>query len=430
MKTMKLITLIGLIGSVLLATSCGDDDNGPALLELLSVTADGTDFDTGSATTGIDLFGAAAAQDVPLDAVIKATFSRDVDAATVSATNVQLTYAGGTIDAAVAVSGAVVTITPSGSFARGLDYSVSVASVSAVDGGTLSESKSLAFNTAGRADVDPPQAATQKAYWTMDGHINDELDAFNGTIQESITYTTDRFGQINSTASFDGDNSIIEVPNAGPLMDSDDFTLSFWVKSNSSDKDGDDNTRGQFVMGLAGWYGFQFEIFGNYGGCKLATQYDFGDGTSGPEDTWWSTEGNVGWQGWTFDQDVSGQGGLAAIMADQWVHVVCVYDATEKAGSLYMNGTLRKSFDFDLWPSGDVKTGVTGVKFAGNPSPGNNLAFGFLQGSENRIILDDWANPAFSPDNNHFKGELDDIRIFGAAYSATDVSDLYNVEKP
>jgi hypothetical protein len=58
------------------------------------------------------------------------------------------------------------------------------------------------------------------------------------------------------------------------------------------------------------------------------------------------------------------------------------------------------------------------------------LAFGFIQGSENRTVTDDWANPIGTPDNNHFKGLMDDVRIFHAAFSAADVTTLYNAEKP
>ncbi len=431
MKTNNLkIRSLMLAASFIIAitlTNCKKDET-PAVVTIESINADGTDLATGSQTS-VDLNGTASATDVPLDAVITITFAKDVNTETVSTSSVTLNDGTSDLDITVSASGKVVTITPTNNLARGIDHSLALNDqIKAADGGAFSAT-SRSFKSAGRAEVIPPQAANQIAYWTFDGHANDEMGVYNASNVKNITYIEDRFGLTSSTASFNGDGSIIEIPNGDVLMNTADFTLSFWVKSNSTDLDDDGNTRGQFVMGLAAWQGFQFEIFGNYGGCKLAARYEFADGTTGSEDTWWSTEGNLGWQGWTFDDDVSGAGGLAAIMKDEWAHVVCSYDATNKIGTMYMNGKLRKSWDFNLWPDGDAKQGIVGMKYDGNASPGNHLAFGFIQGIENRIITDDWANPEFGPDNNHFKGELDDIRIFHAAYSATDVSDLYNAEK-
>ncbi|MEZ4934811.1 MAG: Ig-like domain-containing protein [Saprospiraceae bacterium] len=54
------------------------------------------------------------ATDVALNSVITITFDKDVDAATVNATNVSLASSAGTIGATAAAAGAVVTITPDG----------------------------------------------------------------------------------------------------------------------------------------------------------------------------------------------------------------------------------------------------------------------------------------------------------------------------
>ena len=97
---------------------------------------------------------------------------------------------------------------------------------------------------------------------------------------------------------------------------------------------------------------------------------------------------------------------------------------------MYLNGEKVKQHDFNLWPSGDAKRGATGVKFAGNlTGGGNKLALGFIQGSLNRIISDTWADPA-DPLNNHFKGVMDDVRLFKVALSASEVTTLYTAEKP
>lgn len=423
MKTIKSILMLVAVASIGVLMSCGEDE-GPGALTIVSIEATGTDVLTGEPTT-VDLNGATAASGVPVDLVLKVTFDREVDAAT--ATNTTVAVDG--IAADVTVNGAVVTLTASQELARGTDYVLTVGEIQAADGGEFT-TISRTFSTGGVAEVTPPNADAQLAYWKFDGDDTDEMGAFNADNRIAITYTTDRHGQVESTASFDGDASLIEVPGADALMAGDDFTLSFWIKSDGSDVNDNDETRGQFVMGLAAWHGFQFEIFGNYGGCKLASTYLLDDDTYGVQDLWWSTTGNLGWQGWTFDQDVSGSGGLAGIIKDQWAHFVVTYDAATKIGAIYINGELRKSQDFNLYGETHALYRAVGVGYNGNDAPGNKLAFGFIQSSENRIITDDWANPIDTPDNNHFKGLMDDVRVFSASFTADNVSTLYNAEKP
>ncbi len=64
-------------------------------------------------------------------------------------------------------------------------------------------------------------------------------------------------------------------------MNTENFTLSFWVKTNSEGIE-----RGHFVMGLGAFYGFQYEIFGSYDGAKLAGRYELPDGGTVAEDMW------------------------------------------------------------------------------------------------------------------------------------------------
>lgn len=423
MKTIKSLMMLALFAGATVFIGCSDDE-GPGALELVSISATGTDVISGDATE-VDLNGATAASGVPIDPTVTITFSREVDAATVTSSAVSIDG----VDADVSASGAVVTVTPSAELNRGTDYTLSIGAIAAEDGGEFMAT-SRSFTTGGQAPVTPPNADAQVAYWSFDGDDTEESGTYNADSRTNITYVADRFGQAESSASFDGDASMIQVPGADALMETDDFTLSFWIKSDGSDVNDNGETRGQFVMGLGAWHGFQFEIFGNYGGLKLASTYELDDGTYGVQDLWWSTTGNLGWQGWTFDQDVSESGGLAAIIKDKWAHVIVSYDAATKIGAIYINGELRKSQDFNLYGEDHPLFRAVGVAYNGNPAPGNKLAFGFIQGSENRVVGDDWANPSFSEDNNFFKGEMDDVRVFHASFSADDVADLYNAEKP
>ena len=423
MKSLKYLTLF-LAFSVIFA-SCKKD---PDALVISTIEAAGTALD-GSAVTK-NLNESTSATSVPLNAVVTVTFDKAVDATTANENTVTIKNEAGTeLTATVSSTGSSVTIDPTDDFERGTLYTLNLFGLKATDEGELA-SITRTFETEGRKPVIAPYTESQVAYWKFDGNTNEESGSFTTANEIAVSYTTDRFGQASSCLLFDGDETLVEVGKAASLVNTDDFTLSFWIKSDGSDKDANDNIRAQFVMGLAGWNGFQYEIFGNYGGCKLAASYELADGTGSAEDLWWSTAGNLGFEGWTFDQDVSGSGGLAGIIQDKWAHVVCTYNATTKIGSMYINGELRKSQDFNLYGDTHPKKGAVGLIYNGNPSPGDNLAFGFIQGSENPAIGDAWANPIGTPDNNHYKGLMDDVRIIHAAYSSADVKTLYDAEKP
>ena len=86
-----------------------------------------------------------------------------------------------------------------------------------------------------------------------------------------------------------------------------------------------------------------------------------------------------------------------------------------------------KEQDFNLWLAGDAKTTVVGLKYAGNA--GNNmLAFGFIQDKNDPTLTDSWADYN-NTSNNHFKGQLDDIRIFHKSLTDTEIRLMYNSEK-
>ena len=421
MKTFRVISLAVL--AVLTLWSCQKD---PDPLTVTSIVAEGTNLE--GATVSKDLNGAAVATDVPLNATITVSFEKEIDVATVNTTNVKLSNADGDVAATVTGSGLQITVDPAEDFIRGTDYTLSLSGILADDEGELA-SLTRTFTSEGRAPVVVPNAGDQVAYWNFDNSTAEAGGNFPTQNEISVAFGLDRFGQANSALSFDGDETLVEVANGSELMNTSSFTMSMWIKSDGSDVDAGGNTRGQFVLGCGAWNGFQFEIFGNYGGCKLAASYLLDDGAKAAQDLWWSTTGNLGWQGWTYDMDVSQSGGLAGIMKDQWAHLLVSYDAATKIGAIYINGVLRKSQDFNLYGDTHALYRAVGMGYNGNEAPGDRLAFGFIQGSENKVVGDDWANPIGFPDNNHFKGLMDDVRFFTVAFTVDDVEALYNAEK-
>jgi len=398
-------------------TSCKKD---PTPLSLESLVA-GT----------IDLNGATSPDNVPVDPTITATFTTDLDATTVTAANVTLMqdYDDTAIEITVSASGKTITISPVEKLSNGALYELSF-------GAGIKSAEALDCTPASRTFTTDgtfmPKGAV--AYWTFEDSPDDIIGnydpAASGVV--AITYTAGRKEAAGKAATFDGDASIIEIPNGDLLMNTNDFTLSFWVKPNSSGHVNDaGDPAGHFVIGLSAFYGFQFEISGDYSSCKLAARYDLGTGETAGEDLWFNGEGqtrdNGGWQGWDFCKDLRNSGGVAGILQDKWTHVVCVYNSTTKAGIMYLNGEKMKSQNFNLWPDGDAKQGVVGLIYAGvEPETYPELAFGFIQSRAGTLWdVEPWGGYDF-PTSNHFKGQLDDIAIFHSVLSENEIHLMYN----
>ncbi len=371
----------------------------------------------------VDLNGANSPNNVPVNPTITATFTSNIDPATVSGSSVTLTqdYDSQDIPVNTQVNGKTITINPQDALGNGSLYKLSFSGdIKSTDGLAL-EAFNRTFTTEGTF-----VPAGQVAYWNFEGNAEDQAGNFSpssdGVID--ITYQDSHNSSAGKAAQFNGNTSLIEIPNGDQLTNSNgDFTLAFWVMPDSSQ-------HGQFVMGLAGWFGFQFEIAGDYGSCKLAAQYAFAGGGSGSEDLWFPGTALTpdSWQGWSFQKDLTSSGGVKSLLANKWANIVCMYNSASKVGTMYINGEKMKAQDFNLWPEGDAKRNVTGITYAGNAN-NNLLAFGFIQAPVDPTIGDGWADYT-NPDNNHFKGMLDDVSIYHKTLTEKEIQLMYNSGKP
>jgi len=89
-----------------------------------------------------------------------------------------------------------------------------------------------------------------------------------------------------------------------------------------------------------------------------------------------------------------------------------------------------KSQDFNLWPDGDAKRFVTGLKYRGvAPEVVNELAFGFIRSRAGTLWdAEDWGGYD-KPGANHFKGSLDDIIIYNKVLTEAEIGLMYNSGK-
>ncbi len=408
MKTKNAITSLLFIAVAfsLMLTGCKKDPEPLALETLMAGT--------------IDLNGATSPSNVPVNPTIVATFNVNVDPATATAANITMLqdYDDANIALTITTSGNEITIVPQASLGTGALYQLTFgAGLMSTDGLAITATQRT-FTTEGTF---APAGAV--AHFTFEDNANDVVGPWDPAAADiiGITYTASRKSAAGKAATFNGTTSIIEIPNGDLLMNTTSFTVAFWMKTNSTDK-----TNGHFVMGLAGWNGFQYEVFGSYDGSKFAIQYQHATGTAA-EDMWFPALADLGWQGWTYAKSLTAAE-MMAKLKDNWINVVYTYNAPTKVGTLYFDGVKMKSFDFNLWPAGDIKRGVTGLKYAGLAA-GNHLALGFIQGRNNRTIGDEWADYSL-PGNNHFKGQLDDIRFWHKAITENEILLMYNSEKP
>jgi len=388
-----------------------------------------TDFTLAALVTGtIDLNGATASNIVPVKPAIVATFNTEVDVLTAIPANVTLVqdYDKAAIAVTVTASGKTITVTPTEDLGNGALYKLSLNAGLKSTGGLALTAVVRSFNTIGTF---VPKGSI--AYWNFEDNANDQIGshdpAASGIV--NINYTASRNTAAGKAATFDGTTSIIEIPNGDQLMNTHDFALSFWAKAMDSGK-------GHFIIGLAAFYGFQFELTGAFTEFKMPVQFDYGDGTSGTGgDLAYNGDGktkdNGGYRGTTFNKENTA---LADVLKEKWFHITYVYNSTSKERMFYLNGVLVKTQDHNLFltdlgePTKEM--GIIGLKYAGvAPETVNELAFGFIQ-SRAGTLWDDQPWGGYDlPGANHFKGQLDDVRIFHKVLTTTEIQLMYNSEK-
>ncbi|HTH56734.1 MAG TPA: Ig-like domain-containing protein [Cyclobacteriaceae bacterium] len=401
-----------------LLENCTKEKAAPSPLKIISLTTD----------LGVDIMGASPATNVPLNTALVVMFDKAVDTTKANLSAITIAANGVDVPSTVTVDAASVTIKPKTNLPTGTNGTVSVASTLKARDGAGATAADFNFLTLGHTYIAPPQSSNQLSYFSFSGNLNDEMGAHTPQTADvkNITFTTDRFGVAGLSGDFNGSTSLVEIPNGDKYLANNSFTFSVWIKANST-------RNGQFVLGLAGWYGFYMELASDWTYLRFTNQFAEAGGVSSTEDNFYYGTGvtgaNGGWQGWTF-QSTAANGVGATYFQDKWAHVVSTYEATTKLATIYINGEKVKQQDFNLWSEKDLERTITGVTFKGNlAGGGNKLALGFIQGSQNRALVDSWADPA-NIYSEHFQGQMDDVRIFKVALTATEVGTLYAAEKP
>jgi len=267
-------------------------------LDMATPVDSATPFDVTVVTPG---GGAVGVQSTP----ITVTFSKDVDAATVTAMNLSLNVTGGaTVSATVSYDSTLrkATITPTSSLSALTDFTVTVRSgasgVKSAAGAELGADVSWTFHTSATAtDAQlalPLNDNTGVTTFDRSGNQNDA--ALDGA-----TWTTGKYG---AALLLDGVNDAATVRDAETLDLPSAFTLEGWVLSTGSggrilDKEG--------PAGQAHTYSLAIDGDGHF-----YSQFETSSGSYLVQTT-------------------------GAISQNEWVHLAATYDGTSVV--LYVNGS-------------------------------------------------------------------------------------------
>lgn len=409
LRTVLLATVIAATGLSGLFSCKKDEDNTVSIK---------------SATTGgKDLSGAIAATKVGLTSNVVVKFSKEIDVTTATAASVSITAAGitGSVLSTITAAGDSIVLNPKNDLLSGTKYTLSLAgTIKSKDGGTFN-AKTFTFTTFGPANIVPPRAANQIAYYPFNGTFNDNTGAFTTSATVDAKFCVDRKGNLDASAEFNGTTTIIEIANGTNLITTSG-TVSFWVKADTTLR------KGLFVMGANFFKGHLFEIAGNGEWIKSGANFVSGvDNTT--EDLFYNANGlyntTGGWQGHTFKKSEV----LKNVLPAKWAHVVHTYDAATKIRSLFINGELAMSSDFNLWPPNDSKLLVSAMRTQTAGDLSTTWAFGFGKARDASFWTDTDFGDYNKPGANHFKGDLDDVRFFNIAMTSAEAIELYNLEK-
>jgi hypothetical protein len=402
---MKILAMLMIVGLVTL-NSCKDDDP-PADLTIESLTA-----------TSIDLNGATSATTVAVNSPIIATFSTNVDAATATDANILFTrtFNGAAVAKTITVVDNIVTITPSANLFEGDQYKLTLGAGLTSTGGKTFTSIERTFGTIGIGIGTAPQSSSQVLYLQFSNGIIDVTG--NATkASEQVAYTADRFGHANSAANFrgataNGNGDLVEL--SGTKFISASMTLSVWFYINQTNYIAPGNKP---MLGLAGNNGYFIEIGDgpeNPNWIKPATNHKV---SPDPVNHVYATA-------WSDFSSTTAGGQVSALTKTGWHQLAFTYDASTYTKSIYFDGVKVKEFNLldaanNEWNLKDmILNSLTGVD--------GKLALGFFASKAN--TNPDWA--IYANSQSTFKGYMDDLRIFTKALSASEMTTLYNAEKP
>lgn len=435
-QTIKIFGLIGLIGLITL-TRCSEDD--PSALKITEATSTGTDLATGGSTT-VDLNTATAPTNVPPDGIITITFNKNVKESTATSTNITLNDGTNDVAITVALAGNEVTITPTNALAQGTLHTLTVSSaVEANDGGNFSTA-SRSFTTAGTAPPVVPQADKLVVYLSFNSEVVDAKG--HAILNNNVTLTTDRFGNAESSADFNGTTNYVGVEYASNMSNAN-TTVSYWIKLPASavyathiGTTGVGNIKQYVTFSIGGNNGTYHE-WNRFTCCDLGYDIDVlkymtnhvNSGTDSEFAGDFSEMKNEGSPGGTQVVEINNPNWIED-NTGVWMHIVTSWNAAARRKSFYINGV--PSTVYELTASAEYALDDATIDVAGIDLDASNSRNLYLGSG-----VPYWATKTatgITPFRGDipfaFKGQMDDFRMYSVALTDSEVLALYNAEKP
>lgn len=194
----------------------------------------------------------------------------------------------------------------------------------------------------------------------------------------------------------------IKYPSFNTWAGSSSVSISLWFKQNGQTKNNNGTNGPSYLLSLKAQGGYHWSnavgflfLEGNNTACAIKSMFvspsDPANSNSSPSDAWFTWEG--------------GQS-IAGLCDNQWHHLVLVYDETNSTMKLYIDGTQNPNVK--NWGShGALRLSTTKIsEYRVGAGPSDSFA------------SDDWLACSF-------KGDLDQLRMYGVALTAAEIQALY-----
>ena len=282
-------------------------------------------------------------------------------------------------------------------------------------------------NPGGYDSSEQIQTSALLDYWTFNGNLTDSKGGLAATNDGSSFGT----GMLSGTQAFQGSSTgyaVITNPGTSlPAMQS--FTVSVWINSAQIASGGSEESFFQLVDSTQ----WQSNI---HLGVIPATSSD--TLTLGLKLQNWPGGAAISWQTYYLNAYLD-------TAVSKWTHVVVTYSGASSIVNVYENGTVIPiNGPYTTYPGytglelfqADPGTPAAGGTPNSNPNgatPWGNLAFKYATG----VVFGAWSVNTVPPlsDNGaetwagNYLGEMEHLRVYNTALSASDVKSLYILEK-
>lgn len=220
-------------------------------------------------------------------------------------------------------------------------------------------------------------------WWGFNGNANDQsVNSLNGTVN-GATLSNDRFGNTNSSYSFNGTSNFISIPDNNALDLSSQYSISVWFKI-------PDYSNGPSLPDGSGSTDNERTIIGKPRTSGWATGYNIKSPMNGVITKVKTDAANMSCCPNT------GVLSLSTPSLNAWVNVIVTYNGSVL--KLYFNGILENSITAVISLNNSTESLYIGKEF-------NNVTLNWYR----------W-----------FKGNIDDIGIWNRALTPCEVTQLYN----